>query len=58
MLYQKTLADNRIGESIEGTHEVCRMISENCILKKLNLSGNSFSDRDVELLTVALEVIS
>ena len=32
------------------------MIAENCILKKLNLSGNEFSDRDVEILTTALEV--
>lgn len=32
------------------------MVSENCILKKLNLSGNCFSDRDVEILTNALEV--
>lgn len=32
------------------------MVSENCILKKLNLSGNCFSDRDIEMLTVALEV--
>ena len=45
-----------MGEEIEGTHEVCRMISENCILRKLNLAGNCFSDRDVEHLTIALEV--
>lgn len=32
------------------------MVSENCILKKLNLSGNCLSDRDIESLTVALEV--
>lgn len=32
------------------------MVSENCILRKLNLSGNCFGDRDIEALTVALEV--
>jgi hypothetical protein len=32
------------------------MVSENCILRKLNLSGNCFSDRDIEMLTTALEV--
>ena len=52
----KSCADNRLGERTEGTQEVCRMIAENCILKKLNLSGNEFSDRDVEILTTALEV--
>ncbi len=56
LLFLKTLADNRLGETTQGTFEVCRMISENCILKKLNLSGNCFSDRDVESLTIALEV--
>lgn len=32
------------------------MVSENCILKKLNLSGNCLSDKNVEMLTIALEV--
>ena len=51
-----SLADNRLGEKTEGTREICRMISENCILKKLNLSGNSLSDRDAEILSIALDV--
>ncbi|RMZ94674.1 leucine-rich repeat-containing 74B-like, partial [Brachionus plicatilis] len=50
-----SLADNRLGETTQGTQEVCRMVSENCILKKLNMSGNCFSDRDIEILTIALE---
>jgi hypothetical protein len=52
----KSLADNRLGETREGAIEVCRMISENCILRKLNISGNLFSDRDADILTGALEV--
>jgi len=55
-LFVKSLADNRLGENTEGVMQVCKMISENCILKKLNLSGNMFSDRDIEHLTTALEV--
>ncbi len=51
-----SLADNKVGESLEGTSEVCRMIGENCILKKLNLSGNGFADKDAEILVEALEV--
>jgi len=51
-----SLADNKVGETVEGTAEVCRMISENCILKRLNLSGNGFADRDAEPLVAALEV--
>lgn len=51
-----SLTDNRVGETIEGTVEICRMISENCVLKKLNLSGNSFSDKNVQILVEALEV--
>ena len=34
------------------------MVSENCILRKLNLSGNCFGDRDIEALTISLEVTS
>ena len=52
------MADNRLGENIESTKEVCRMLTENCILKKLNLSGNGFTDRDAELIITALEVYS
>ena len=35
-----SLVDNRDGETLEGTVEIRRMISENCVLKKLNLSGD------------------
>lgn len=51
-----SLVDNRVGETLEGTVEICRMISENCVLKKLNLSGNNFSDKNVQLLVEAFEV--
>jgi hypothetical protein len=51
-----SLVDNRIGETVQGVNEICRMLSENCILKKLNLSGNNFSDKSVTQLIDALEV--
>ncbi len=51
-----SLVDNRIGDSVEGVTEICRMLSENCILKKLNLSGNNFSDKSIEMLAEALDV--
>ncbi len=51
-----SLTDNRVGDTFEGTIEICRMISENCVLKKLNLSGNNFSDKNVQILIEALEV--
>lgn len=50
----KSLADNRLGESPNGTAEVCRMVSENCRLKKLNLAGNLFSDNDVDQIFESL----
>jgi Ran GTPase-activating protein (RanGAP) involved in mRNA processing and transport len=52
-----SLVDNRVGETLEGTTEICRMISENCVLKKLNLSCNNFSDKNVQDLVEAFEVI-
>ena len=51
-----SLADNRIADNPEGCAEVCRMITENCILKKLNLSGNLFGDKDAGPLFEALDV--
>ena len=51
-----SLVDNRVGETAEGTAEICRMITENCVLKKLNLSGNNFSDKNVQQLIEAFEV--
>lgn len=50
------MADNKLGEDVESTREVCRMLTENCILRKLNLSGNGFSDKDIDMLISALEV--
>ena len=32
------------------------MLTENCILKKLNLSGNLLTDKDIEILCKAFEV--
>lgn len=50
-----SLADNKIGETHEGILEVCRMLTENCILKKLNLSGNCITDKSIQALVEALE---
>ena len=55
-LFKKSLADNRLGESNESLIELSRMLTENCILKKLNLSGNLFSDKDAEILIQSLDV--
>lgn len=51
----KSLADNKVAQNPEGCAEVCRMISENCILKRLDLSGNGFSDRDASAIVASLE---
>jgi hypothetical protein len=45
-----------LGESKHGIEELCRMLTENCVLKKLNLSGNLITDKVSELLIQALDV--
>ncbi|CAF5208618.1 unnamed protein product, partial [Rotaria magnacalcarata] len=50
-----SLADNRLGGN-EGTKEICRMLTLNRNLKKLNLSGNKFNELDITQLIEAFEV--
>ncbi|CAF4740173.1 unnamed protein product [Rotaria socialis] len=49
-----SLADNRLGGN-EGTKEICRMLTLNRNLKKLNLSGNKFNELDITQLIEAFE---
>lgn len=50
------MTDNRVGETIEGIEEVSKMIASSRVLRKLNLSGNNFSDKNINILVDALEV--
>jgi hypothetical protein len=56
VITELSLIDDKIGETIEGAKQISKMIGKNCILKKLNLSGNCFSDKSVKYLVEALEV--
>ncbi|CAF1217272.1 unnamed protein product [Rotaria magnacalcarata] len=49
-----SLADNRIGGG-EGTKEICKMLTLNRNLKKINLSANRFNGLDVPQLVEAFE---
>ncbi|CAF0830879.1 unnamed protein product [Adineta steineri] len=49
-----SLVDNRLGGG-EGTKEICRMLTLNQNLKKINLSGNKFNELDVAQLIEAFE---
>ncbi|CAF1398584.1 unnamed protein product [Adineta steineri] len=52
-----SLADNRLGGGAGGvgTIEICKMLTLNRNLKKINLSGNQFNDLDANLLIEAFE---
>jgi hypothetical protein len=56
VITELSLIDDKIGETIEGAKQISKIIGKNCILKKLNLSGNGFSDKNVKYLVEALEV--
>ncbi|CAF1129647.1 unnamed protein product [Rotaria sordida] len=49
-----SLADNCLGGG-EGTREICKMLTLNRNLKKINLSGNKFNDFDAVQLVDAFE---
>ncbi|CAF3994114.1 unnamed protein product [Rotaria sp. Silwood2] len=49
-----SLADNRLGGG-EGTKEICKMLTLNRNLKRINLSGNKFNDLDAAQLVEAFE---
>ncbi|CAF3430854.1 unnamed protein product [Rotaria sp. Silwood1] len=49
-----SLADNRLGGD-EGTKEICKLLTLNRNLKKINLSGNKFNELDIALLIEAFE---
>ncbi|CAF0984155.1 unnamed protein product [Rotaria sordida] len=49
-----SLADNRLGGD-EGTKEICRLLTLNRNLKKINLSGNKFNELDIAQLIEAFE---
>ncbi|CAF0737832.1 unnamed protein product [Adineta ricciae] len=50
-----SLADNRLGGGGESIAEICRMLTINRNLKKINLSGNRFNDMDATLLIDAFD---
>jgi len=50
-----SLTDNRVGETLEGIEEVSKMIATSKVLRKLNLSGNNFSDKNINVLIDALD---
>jgi hypothetical protein len=52
----KSLADNRLGETENSILELCAMLENNCILKKLNLSGNVFIDKDAQTILSSIDV--
>ena len=56
VITELSLIDDKIGETVEGAIQISNMIRENCILKKLNLSGNCFSEKNVRFLVEAFEV--
>ena len=55
--FLKSLKDNRIGETRKGVIELCRLLTENCVLRKINLSGNMINDSNIDILTDAFEVL-
>jgi hypothetical protein len=55
-MFNKSLADNRLGETPNSVNELCAMLETNCILKKLNLSGNVLGDREIAMLLNSVDV--